>query len=84
MLKMGTMVTVSTFRVPFSDIEHPFLFSLHPYLDFLFNQIICLPPFTMCPSSWSLCVWLYAWCWGWSEVILPVGPGFSSNGDIGW
>ena len=25
---MGIMVTVSTFRVPFSGIEHPFLFSL--------------------------------------------------------
>ena len=65
MLKMGTIVTVSTFRVPFSDIEHPFLFSLHhiEHPDFLFSQIICLPPFTMCPSSWSLLYLIYAWCW---------------------
>ena len=63
MLKIGTMVTVSTFRVSFSDIERPFLFSLHQCPAFLFSQILCLPPFTMCPSSWSLLYLAYAWCW---------------------
>jgi len=62
MLKMGTMVTVSPFRVPFSDIEHP---------DFLFRQIICLPPSTICPNSWSLLYmtpcWMLGMKWGYSD-----------------
>jgi len=52
--KIGIMVTIGTLRIPVPDIERPFLFSLHQYPDFLFSQIICLPPSTMCPSSWSL------------------------------
>ena len=49
--KMGIMDIIGNLRIPILDIERPFLFSLHPYLDFLFSQIICLPPSTICPSS---------------------------------
>ena len=72
-IKMGIMVTVSPFRVPFSDIEHPFLLSPHhiEHSDFLFCPIICLPPFIMCPSSRSLLYmtpcWMLGMKWGYSD-----------------
>jgi len=66
MLKMGIISYGQYIQGSFSDIEHPFLFSLHhiEHPDFLFSQIICLPPSTMCPSSWSLLCMTPCWMLG--------------------
>ena len=49
--KMGIMVIIGILWIPVLDIERPFLFSLHLYLNFLISQIMCLPPSIMRPSS---------------------------------
>jgi len=86
MLKMGINSYGQSFQGSFFRYRVPFLFSLHhmEHPDFLFSQIICLLPLPCVLTLGLFCVWLHAWCWGWSEIILPVGPGFLPNGNNGW